>query len=67
MSLLNNCLDASLLITRAAQGRRNASQALKMMATNKTSMGWVRRYVAASAQVEEAELQLLRIKRDLTP
>ena len=64
-TLLNNCLDASQLITRAASGRRNASQALKMMGKDKRSLGWLRRYVAASAQVEDAELQLLRIKREL--
>lgn len=65
MSLLDNCLDASLLITRAASGRSKASQALKMMAKDKHSFGWLRRYVAASTQVEEAELALLRIKKDL--
>lgn len=64
-SLLDNCLDASLLITRAASGRSKASQALKMMNKDRNSLGWLRRYVAASTQVEEAELQLLRIRKDL--
>lgn len=64
-SLLDNCLDASLLITRAASGRRAASQALKMMNKDRHSLGWLRRYVAASTQVEEAELALLRIKKEL--
>ena len=64
-NLLDNCLDASHLITRAAAGRGKASGALKMMAKDKTSFAWVRRYVTAAAQVEEAELALLRIKKDL--
>jgi hypothetical protein len=65
MSLLDNCLDASHLITRAASGRSRASQSLKMMKHEPHSLGWLRRYVAASTQVEEAELQLLRIKKEL--
>lgn len=64
--MIDRCLDASLLITRAADGRRKASQALKMMAKDRHSIGWVRRYVAASAQVENAELALLKIKKELT-
>jgi hypothetical protein len=66
MSLINSCLDASLLITRASSGRKNASQALKMMSKDRASLGWLRRYVAASAQVEECELALQRIKKELS-
>jgi hypothetical protein len=64
-STLDNCLDASHLITRAAGGRRNAHEALKQMKRAPKNPLWLRRYVAASTQVEEAELQLLRIKREL--
>jgi hypothetical protein len=65
MSIVDNCLDASHLITRASGARGKASGALKMMKREPHSLGWLRRYVAASTQVEEAELQLLRIKREL--
>lgn len=60
---LDACLDASLLITRAGKGRRNASEALKRMKANPKSFGWLARYVAAAAMTEEAELELLSIKR----
>jgi hypothetical protein len=58
-------LDASLLITRAGSGRSKASQALKMAQKDPHSFGWLKRYVAASTQVEEAELALLKIKKEL--
>ena len=64
-NLIDNCIDASHLITRAAAGRGKASGALKMMNKDRTSFAWVRRYVTAAAQVEEAELALLKIKKEL--
>jgi hypothetical protein len=63
---IDKCLDASALITRAAGSRRRAGQALKMLAKDPHSLGWLRRYVAASTMTEEAELQLLKIKRELS-
>lgn len=65
MSVLDACLDASLLITRAASGRTKASRSIKMMKQQPQSFAWLRSYVAASTQVEEAEIALLRIKREL--
>lgn len=65
MSNIDKCLDASLLITRAAGARGRASQALKMMNKDRNSLGWLRRYVAASAMLEEAEIELLTIKRGM--
>jgi hypothetical protein len=65
MSAFEKGVEASLLITQAAGGRYNAHQALKKMKRNPRSFAWLRAYVAASTQVEEAELQLLRIKREL--
>jgi hypothetical protein len=67
MSTIDRCLDASLLITRAASGRRNVNQALKMLNRGSRSFVALRRYVAASTQVEECELALQRIKKDLSP
>jgi hypothetical protein len=65
MSIIDAALDASMLVTRAAGARGKANGALKMMAKDKSSFAWVRRYVTASTQVEEAELALLRIKKEL--
>ena len=65
MSAFNKGIEASLLITRAAGGRHAAHEALKRMKRNPKSFAWLRAYVTASTQVEEAELQLLRIKREL--
>lgn len=65
MTALDKGVEASLLITRAAGGRHAAHDALKKMKRWPRSFAWVRAYVTASTQVEEAELQLLRIKRDL--
>jgi hypothetical protein len=62
---IDACIDASLLITRASSGRGRASQALKMIKNEPASFGWLKRYVAASTQVEEAELALLKIKREI--
>lgn len=63
--LLNRCLDASHLITRAAGSRQRAAQALKMMQNDPHSVGWVRRYVIASAMLENTELELLKIKNEM--
>jgi hypothetical protein len=65
MSAFDKGLEASLLITRAAGGRHAAHEALKRMKRNPRSFAWLRNYVTASTQVEEAELQLLRIKKEL--
>ena len=65
-SSIDNCLEASLLITRAAGARSAASQSLKQMRRDPSSLGWLRRYVIASAQVENAELELIKIKKELT-
>jgi hypothetical protein len=58
-------LEASHLITRAAGGRMDARKALNRMRHKPQSFDWLRRYVAASTQVEEAELALLKIKKEL--
>ena len=65
MSAFEKGVEASLLITQAASGRYSAHQALKKMKRNPKSFAHLRAYVAASTQVEEAELALLRIKKDL--
>jgi len=65
MNAFEKGIEASLLITRAAGGRHAAHEALKRMKRNPRSFAWVRAYVTASTQVEEAELALLRIKREL--
>ena len=65
MSILDRCLDASHTITRAEGGRSKAWEAIRKMRLRPTSFKAVRDYVAASTMVEEAELQLLRIKREL--
>lgn len=64
MSIIDRALEASLAVNVATAGRRNASHALKMMAHEPQSFAWLRRYVLASTQVEEAELALLRMKKD---
>jgi hypothetical protein len=64
-ALLNRCLEASLTITRAEAGRSKAWEAIRKMRRRPTSFKAVRDYVAASTMVEEAELALLRIKREL--
>lgn len=65
MSIIDRALDASLAVNVASAGRRNASHALKMMAHEPQSFAWLRRYVLASSQVEEAELALLKMKREI--
>ena len=65
MSAFEKGVEASLLVTRAAGGRHAANEALKRMKRNPRSFAWLRNYVTASTQVEEAELQLLRIKKEL--
>jgi hypothetical protein len=65
MSAFEKGVEASLLVTQAACGRHNAHEALKKMKRWPQSFTWLRAYVAASTQVEESELQLLRIKREL--
>ena len=65
MSAFEKGLEASLLITRAAGGRHAAHEALKRMKRHPRSFAWVRAYVTASTQVEEAELALLKIKKEL--
>lgn len=62
---VNRALDASLAINVAAAGRRDAAHALKMMAREPQSFGWLRRYVLASTKVEQAELALQKIKREI--
>jgi len=61
--MLDRCLDASLLITRAASGRHKARKALYNLKRHPKSFAWLRNYVAAAAMTEEAELELLSIKR----
>jgi hypothetical protein len=65
MTAFEKGLEASLLITRAAGGRHAAHEALRKMKRSPKSLAWVRAYVTASTQVEEAELALLRIKKEL--
>jgi hypothetical protein len=65
MSAFEKGVEASLLVTRAAGGRHAAHEALKRMKRNPRSFEWLKRYVTAAAQVEEAELALLRIKKEL--
>jgi hypothetical protein len=54
-----------MLITRAEMGRERAWTALRRMRRQKKALAALRDYVAASAMVEESELALLKIKRDI--
>ncbi len=54
-----------MLITRAEMGRERAWTALRRMRRQKKALAALRDYVAASAMLEEAELALLKIKREL--
>jgi hypothetical protein len=65
MSAFEKGVEASLLVTRAAGGRHAAHEALKRMKRYPQSFEALRKYVTASTQVEEAELALLRIKKEL--
>lgn len=65
MNVLERCLDASHTITRAEAGRSKAWEAIRKMRRRPTSFKAVRDYVAASTMVEEAELALRQIKKDL--
>lgn len=56
-----------MLITRAAGGREKIGKALKNLRRRPQSFKSLRAYVAATAQVEEAELAILIIKRELHP
>lgn len=65
MSILEQALDASHTITRAEAGRSRAWEALRKMRRRPNSFKAVRDYVAASTMVEEAELALRQIRKDL--
>lgn len=65
MSPFERAQEASLLITRAEMGRERAWSALRRMRRQKKALAALRDYVAASAMVEEAEIELLKIKREL--
>ena len=67
MSILEKCLEASMMITRAEGGRRKTGKALKALRRNPRSYNALRDYVAATTQTEEAELAILAIKRELHP
>ncbi len=55
-----------MLITRAEMGRERAWSALRRMRRQKKALAALRDYVAASTMVEEAEIELLKIKRELS-
>jgi hypothetical protein len=65
MNAFEKALEASHLITRAEQGRARAWSALRRMRRQKKGMAALRDYVAAAAMTEEAELALLKIKREI--
>lgn len=65
MSPFERALEAAHLITRAEQGRERASSALRRMRRQKKAIAALRDYVAAAAMVEEAEIALLKIKREI--
>lgn len=65
MTTLDRCLIASHAITRAESGRAKAWEALRKMRRRPKSFAVLRDYVAASTMVEEAELEILSIKRSL--
>lgn len=64
MTIIERAIEASLTVTRAEAGRLRAWEAIRKMRRRPTSFKAVRDYVAASTMVEEAELALLRMKKD---
>jgi hypothetical protein len=54
-----------MLITRAEMGRERAWSALRRMRRQRKALAALRDYVAAAAMLEEAEIALLKIKREL--
>ncbi len=65
MNAFERAAEASLLITRAEQGRERAWSALRRMRRQTKAIAALRDYVAAAAMVEEAEIALLKIKREI--
>ncbi len=65
MSPFERAQEASMLITRAEMGRERAWSALRRMRRRKKALSALRDYVAAAAMLEEAEIALLKIKREL--
>lgn len=61
MSLIDEGIEAGLLITRKADARRKIEVAKTMMVKHPLSFGWVKSYVANTAIEEEAFLALRRI------
>jgi 3-hydroxyisobutyrate dehydrogenase-like beta-hydroxyacid dehydrogenase len=59
-------MDALALVQRAGIARTRVRQAQKMMRAHPHSFGWVKQYVMSSTAQEEAELALLRMRKDLS-
>jgi hypothetical protein len=65
MKTLDDVVRVSELIARANTGRERAFAALTKMSRKRKAFAVLRDYVAAAAAVEEAELELQRIRKDI--
>lgn len=65
MSPFERAIEASALISRAEMGRERAWTALRKLRRQKVGKTALRDYVAAAAMLEEAELALMRIKKEI--